>query len=206
MLPDSNQTANSESNLPKRTKKKTMALLVPSLFFDEAVCPFLSRPSRLLEQHFGIGLDQEDFQQPINPNNREVTRTPAGYLRRWRSKDSGQDSGSTLVVDKEKFQANLDVQQFKPEEITVKVTGENVLTIEGKHEEKQDEHGYIQRHFVRRYVVPKGYDLSKVESKLSSDGVLSVTTPAIAEKSVEHKTVPIQQTGEPAKKEQNKQA
>jgi crystallin alpha B len=50
---------------------------------------------------------------------------------------------------------NLDVHQFKPEEITVK-TIENYVIIEGRHQEKEDEHGYIQRHFVRKYLLPEG--------------------------------------------------
>lgn len=170
--------------------------LLPYLL-DEPVFSLYPRPSRILDQHFGLGLDADDLLQPLHLNNRLLTRTPAGYLRNWRS--NLQDTGSTVSFDKDKFQANLDVQQFKPEEITVKVTGDNVLTIEGKHEEKQDEHGFIQRHFVRRYVLPKNYDIGKVESKLSSDGVLTITAPPVESKTVEHKAIPITQTGEPAK-------
>lgn len=168
------------------------------LFFEGPMCPFV-RTSRLLDQHFGSDLNQEDFEQPVNPNRREITKTPAGYLRRWRSRDSSNDSGSTLVVDKDKFQASLDVQQFSPEELTIKITGENILTVEGKHEEKEDQHGSIQRHFVRRYVLPSSYDISKIESKMSSDGVLIITAPSVAAKQVEHKNIPIMQTEKPAR-------
>lgn len=175
-----------------------MAFVLPFLL-DEPVYTLRARPSRLLEQHFGIGLDSEDFLQPVHLNQKEVTRTPAGYLRRWRSRNSSNDTGSTIVSDKDKFQANLDVQQFKPEEITIKITADNVLTIEGKHEEKEDEHGSISRHLVRRYVLPQYYDVSKIESKLSSDGLLTITAPAIEVKKIEHQTIPIAQTGEPAR-------
>ncbi|KAL1509014.1 hypothetical protein ABEB36_003821 [Hypothenemus hampei] len=177
-----------------------MALL-PLLFDDPFYTSVSLRPSRILDQHFGLNLDPEDIFQPLNLNNRLLTRTPAGYLRNWRSNASQQDSGSTIKYDKDKFQANLDVQQFKPEEISVKVTGDNVLTIEGKHEEKKDDHGFISRHFVRRYVLPKNYDVGKIESKLSSDGVLSITAPSVESMEVEHKSIPITQTGEPAKQQ-----
>ncbi|CAG9768144.1 unnamed protein product [Ceutorhynchus assimilis] len=173
--------------------------IIPFLFeFDYPV----SRPSRILDQHFGLGLNHDDIFQPLNLNNRLLTRTPAGYLRNWRTGAANQEAGSTVSLDKDKFQANLDVQQFKPEEITVKVTGENVLTIEGKHEEQEDEHGYISRHFVRRYVLPKNCDAGKITSKLSSDGVLTITAPTVEKMEVEHKTIPITQTGEPAKVQQ----
>lgn len=73
-------------------------------------------------------------------------------------------------------QVILDVQQFSPDEITVK-TVDNHVIVEAKHEEKQDEHGYVSRHFVRRYVLPPSHDLVNVTSTLSSDGVLTITAP-----------------------------
>ncbi|KAJ8958830.1 hypothetical protein NQ318_019592 [Aromia moschata] len=173
--------------------------LLPFLL-DES--PFI-RPSRILDQHFGHGLDPEDFLQPFTVPSL-VVRHPAGYMRNWRSAAAQKDTGSTVTYDKDKFQANLDVQQFKPEEISVKVTGENTITIEGKHEERPDEHGHIYRHFVRRYVVPKSCDMGRVESKLSSDGVLTITAPKVDDKEIEHKTIPVIQSGEPAKQIEKK--
>lgn len=57
---------------------------------------------------------------------------------------SKQDSGSTVNVEKDKFEILLDVQQFTPDEIAVKTTDKFII-VEGKHEEKQDEHGYVSR-------------------------------------------------------------
>jgi crystallin alpha B len=68
------------------------------------------------------------------------------------------------------------VQQFSPDEITVK-TVDNDVIVEAKHEEKKDEHGFISRHFVRRYVLPMSHDAIGVTSSLSSDGVLTITAP-----------------------------
>lgn len=68
------------------------------------------------------------------------------------------------------------MQQFSPDEISVK-TVDNHVVVEAKHEEKQDEHGYISRHFVRRYVLPPSHDLVNITSTLSSDGVLTITAP-----------------------------
>lgn len=106
-----------------------------------------------------------------------------------------QDVGSSITFDNEKFQVNIDVQHFAPEEISVKVVDGHV-TVEGKHEEKKDEHGYISRQFVRRYALPQGCLPDTVESKLSSDGVLSITAPTvIALPSSGEKIVSIQHTG-----------
>ncbi|CAH0695550.1 unnamed protein product [Spodoptera exigua] len=107
---------------------------------------------------------------------------------------------SKITSDDEKFQVNVDVQHFAPEEINVKVVDGQVL-IEGKHEEKQDDHGFVSRQFIRRYALPKGCLPDTVESKLSSDGVLTVTAPKVlALPSTGEKIVPITHTG-PIKKQ-----
>src|SRR5581483_8980086 len=43
--------------------------------------------------------------------------------------------------DPNKFEAKLKINNFTPEEITVKVNGNNLL-VEGKHEEKWDKNGH----------------------------------------------------------------
>nr|AHE77381.1 small heat shock protein [Lissorhoptrus oryzophilus] len=110
-----------------------------------------------------------------------------------------EQADSSITVDKDHFQASIDVQQFKPEEISVKLI-DNTVTVEGKHEERQDEHGFISRHFVRKYVLPDDCDVKQLRSRLSSDGVLSVTAPKKPEgKQLEYKEIPIIKTGKPMK-------
>lgn len=100
-----------------------------------------------------------------------------------------------IKSDDEKFQINVDVQHFAPEEVDVKVVDGQVI-VRGKHEEKQDEHGYVSRQFVRRYALPQGCLPDTVESKLSSDGVLTVTAPKVlAMPSTGERIVPIKHTG-----------
>nr|UTS59881.1 heat shock protein 20 [Monochamus alternatus] len=80
------------------------------------------------------------------------------------------------------FQVHIDVQHFKPEELLVKITENNKsVTVEGKHEEKIDEHGSIFRHFVRKYILPENCDGSRLQSQLSSDGVLTLIAPNFEE-------------------------
>ncbi|XP_066154817.1 protein lethal(2)essential for life-like isoform X1 [Euwallacea fornicatus] len=186
---------------------------------------FSLRPSRLLDQQFGVGLKRDDLLNSFRTFPRSYLNR--NYVRPWTSSNvlQRQESGSTIQQDKDKFQkaeitevqtnqgprANtsirrskynfeviLDVQQFSPAEITVKTSGNSII-VEGKHEEKQDEHGYISRHFVRRYVLPTEHDIEGVVSSLSSDGILTVTAPKKGEtvKNTD-RVVPIQQTG-PAK-------
>lgn len=89
----------------------------------------------------------------------------------------------------------MDVQQFAPDEINVKTVGKFVV-VEAKHDERQDEHGYIQRHFVRRYALPDDVEAIDVVSSLSSDGVLTITVrnPIVLPDKHE-RIIPIQFTG-----------
>ncbi|KAJ8983280.1 hypothetical protein NQ317_010530 [Molorchus minor] len=170
-----------------------------SPFWDDT--PFF-RPSRIMDQHFGVSLRPDDLlQSMVNP--RMLIQCPAGYLRNW--KNTVQDLGSTISYENDTFKANIDVQQFRPDEVVVKVA-DNTVTIEGKHEEKPDEHGYISRHFIRKYVLPPNCDINQIQSKLSSDGVLTITAPKLGEqKQIEHRQIPITQTGTPAQLEQKTQ-
>lgn len=96
--------------------------------------------------------------------------------------------------DENKFQVSVDVQHFAPDEISVKVVDSYVI-VEGKHEEKCDEHGYVSRQFVRRFKLPQGCLPDTVESQLSSDGVLSITAPKVLPlPSMGEKIVPITYT------------
>lgn len=157
-----------------------------------ALLPYLFeefRPRRLRDQLFGIDLSPEDFLADIidQPARRQ-------YLRPWRSlAASVRDVGSTIKSDKDKFQVNLDVQHFAPEEISVK-TSDGYVVVEGKHEERKDDHGYISRQFKRRYALPEGCNPEAVESRLSSDGVLSVIAPKHCENKDE-RAIPITHTG-----------
>lgn len=125
------------------------------------------RPLRMMEQHLRMTeeLFRDTFPSP------SVLR----YQRRFPELEFEQQE-SAVVQDKDKFQVKLDVQNFKPEEITVKTVGNNCIEIEGKHE-RQDEKGSISRQFIRRFVLPKGHELNDVTTSLSSDGLLTVTAP-----------------------------
>ena len=103
--------------------------------------------------------------------------------------------GPVTTIGKDGFQVCMDVTQFKPNELQVKVV-DNHIVVEGRHEEREDDHGYIMRHFTRRYSLSKGYDADRAISSLSSDGVLtvSVAKPQLEDKK-EGRVVHIQQTG-----------
>ncbi|XP_015594710.1 protein lethal(2)essential for life [Cephus cinctus] len=163
--------------------------LIPMVFRDW--WDDFERPQRLLDQHFGLGLRRDDLMNTLSLPSLH------SYFRPWRNLLEQTAGQSRIESDKDKYQVILDVQQFAPNEITVK-TVDNSIVVEAKHEEKKDEHGYVSRQFVRRYVLPEDHDINQVVSNLSSDGVLTITAPKIALPAPGEKVIPIEQTGMPA--------
>ncbi|XP_062543264.1 protein lethal(2)essential for life-like [Armigeres subalbatus] len=180
-------------------------VLVPILFsdwWDDSWDSQLRLP-RIFDQHFGSGISGDHLLTSRNAAVQSAIQNQRRphYVRPWRNFNLVplRDSGSAINLTSDKFQINLDVQQFAPEEVTVKAT-DNTIIVEGKHEEKEDEHGQISRHFVRRYTLPDGHDASQIVSTLSSDGILTISAPKKALPEPEGlRTIQIVQTGQPTK-------
>lgn len=145
-------------------------------------------PSRIFDQNFGEGLQESDLMSPYwwRP---PVTRTPS-----W-----AEVGLSEYKVDKNTFSVHLDVKHFSPEELNVKVVNDFV-EVHAKHEEVQDEHGFVSREFHRRYKIPEGVDVAALTSSLSPERVLSVSAPMRSIKPAEERTIPIAFQDKPAEK------
>ncbi len=120
-------------------------------------------PRRQHQPQFGLGISSEDLQ---------VLMSLPSHLQR----QALQQRANKSPIGKDGFHLLVDVSHFQPNEISVK-TIDNEVIIEGKHEEREDEHGYISRQFTRRYSLPKRYDPNTVTSTLSSEGILTVKAP-----------------------------
>ncbi|XP_005415187.2 PREDICTED: heat shock protein beta-1 [Chinchilla lanigera] len=137
--------------------------------------------SRLFDQAFGLPRLPEEWSQwfggwpgyvrPLPPAAAEVAPAYSRALSRQLS--SGV---SEIRQSADRWRVSLDVNHFAPEELTVK-TKDGVVEITGKHEERQDEHGYISRCFTRKYTLPPGVDPTLVSSSLSPEGTLTVEAP-----------------------------
>jgi len=114
-------------------------------------------PQTIRNQNFGLDINDSD---------------------NWIVPAFGRQRGgvSEIVSDENKFTVKLDCSHFKPEEIVVKTTDDHII-IEGKHEEKEDKHGWVSRTFSRRYALPERCQPNEVTSSLNSNGVLTVEAP-----------------------------
>ncbi|XP_004399136.1 PREDICTED: heat shock protein beta-1 [Odobenus rosmarus divergens] len=144
--------------------------------------------SRLFDQAFGLPRLPEEWAQwfghsgwpgyvrPLPPAAVEspaAVAAPAYSRALSRQLSSGV---SEIRQTADRWRVSLDVNHFAPEELTVK-TKDGVVEITGKHEERQDEHGYISRCFTRKYSLPPGVDPTLVSSSLSPEGTLTVEAP-----------------------------
>jgi len=103
-----------------------------------------------------------------------------------------------VVNDAEKFAVRMDVAQYTPEEIDVKVvehderdlSSPSTLIITGKHEEdhtddQSDEshrtikQQHVSRSFTRRYSLPPDVDEKHLTCALNERGVLTVNAPRV---------------------------
>uniref|UniRef100_Q04757 Body wall muscle protein HR-29 n=1 Tax=Halocynthia roretzi TaxID=7729 RepID=HR29_HALRO len=77
------------------------------------------------------------------------------------------------------FNMKVDVQDFKPEEVKVKVQGGQVL-VHAKRENRDEGDGmfaYSCSEFKRAFILPEGVSAERLTSSLSRDGILQIDAP-----------------------------
>merc|ERR1712027_255218 len=121
-------------------------------------------------------------------NNNSVSKSEEdGWMlpRKWMMSSflddkmfSNDDSGViNIKEDETKMGISLNTSGYSPSELTVNVK-DDVLVIEGKHEEKSESgHTMVSRQFRREYGLDSQSKLTEVVSNLSQDGVLVITVP-----------------------------
>jgi crystallin, alpha B len=90
----------------------------------------------------------------------------------------------------------VDVHLFEPNEISVRTIDHQII-VECNHDSREDGHGPIERHFVRKFNLPFDYDMNLVSSSLSKDGILQLEAPKPQIKS-EEREVQVHQTEKPS--------
>ncbi|KAL6443289.1 hypothetical protein ACFW04_002884 [Cataglyphis niger] len=114
---------------------------------------------------------EDNFGQ-LNLRHNDIWRSPSPLFRPWRDLFENMDRqvGGAATVEHD----------------------------DDKYQERKDSHGYVSRQFVRRYVLPKGYDIGHVKPSLSSDGILTITAPRLALPAPGERIVPVERSNKPA--------
>eukprot|EP00092_Neocalanus_flemingeri_P002650 GFUD01002838.1.p1 GENE.GFUD01002838.1~~GFUD01002838.1.p1 ORF type:complete len:464 (+),score=130.83 GFUD01002838.1:288-1679(+) len=82
-----------------------------------------------------------------------------------------------VSYDQDKFQVEFNVQDYRPEELSIKTEGD-VLIVLAKHETKAEGgQSFVSNQFEQRFSLPSGVKIEKIASSLSKDGVLTVSAP-----------------------------
>ncbi|KAK3876242.1 hypothetical protein Pcinc_018958 [Petrolisthes cinctipes] len=99
--------------------------------------------------------------------------------RQIRSSNVTSDDSQAVSCTEEddKYKMMIDVKDFKPEDINVKVIDDTVV-VEGKIEKKEGNAVSTQM-FTRRFMLPPTVNLNLLASALSRDGVLTINAPKL---------------------------
>ncbi|XP_063000288.1 heat shock protein beta-8 [Elgaria multicarinata webbii] len=155
-----------------------------------------SLSSRLLDDDFGMSpfsgdltADWPDWARSRlttgwpGPLRSGMVRTsglsPPGYSSRFGGYTEGAPYGvSPSSCSGEPWKVCVNVQSFKPEELTVK-TKDGYVEVSGKHEEQQMEGGIVSKNFTKKIQLPGEVDPTTVFASLSPEGLLIIEAPQI---------------------------
>jgi len=90
----------------------------------------------------------------------------------------GDSSGQARTfIDGDMYKIEIDVQNFKPEDLVIKTVGQTIQ-VEAKHEEKtSDGMSVSSRNFSQSFTLPREVNPESVASSLSRDGKLTIEAP-----------------------------
>ncbi|KAM3826128.1 heat shock protein beta-8 isoform 1-T2 [Vipera latastei] len=105
--------------------------------------------------------------------------SPPGYGSRFGAHPEGDPFGSNPpTFSGEPWKVCVNVQSFKPEELSVK-TKDGYVEVSGKHEEQQAEGGIVSKNFTKKIQLPVEVDPTTVFASLSPEGLLIIEAPQI---------------------------
>ncbi|KJH49162.1 Hsp20/alpha crystallin family protein [Dictyocaulus viviparus] len=124
---------------------------------------------------------------------RDLDRFERAMYPYWRDADHSilhvANETEKMINDDKKFAVSLDVSQFRPQELNVHLEGRE-LTVEGKQEHKS-EHSFINRSFVRKWILPENVDLEAIHTQINDKGHLCVEAPKIGDNGLRKRKIPI---------------
>merc|ERR1712130_877686 len=92
------------------------------------------------------------------------------------SGESDMSPKAKVSYDQDKFQVEFNVQDYTPEELSIKTEGD-VLIVLAKHETKAEGgQSFVSKQFEQRFSLPSGVKPERISSSLSKDGFLTVLT------------------------------
>lgn len=146
--------------------------------------------------------EQDDKEQGETAEEQPGTSTTAPPLspkspkKKSSKSKSNEYKGAIFTLEKDGFHICMDVKQFRFSELSVKVVNDDMIVIEAKHAEREDNaSGTVARQIMRKYPIPKESEPENVKAELSPDGILTVKAPLKKQKPSKERVVKIEQIG-----------
>merc|ERR1712172_37201 len=146
---------------------------------------------------------QQALLAPPHPSSSSLVPATATTTSVNRSNNMALQSGESdmspkakVSYDLDKFQVEFNVQDYPPEELSIKTEGD-VLIVLAKHETKAEGgQSFVSKQFEQRFSLPSGVKPEKISSSLSKDGFLMVTAPRDQQPAISaFKKKPVEQQG-----------
>uniref|UniRef100_A0A0K0EBH0 SHSP domain-containing protein n=1 Tax=Strongyloides stercoralis TaxID=6248 RepID=A0A0K0EBH0_STRER len=96
-----------------------------------------------------------------------------------------------ITNDDKEFKIKMDVSLFSTDDLKVSIR-DRFLQIEGKHDEKDEKCGTVQRSFIRKYLLPRDVNEESITSELTKDGILTIEGLKVLHNEEENKTISIE--------------
>ena len=95
--------------------------------------------------------------------------------------NTASSQSAAMTLKNGKFSIELDIQDFEPEDIDIKVQGADIVLV-GRREVKRGSSTSV-RQFNQKFAVPQGVDVSQLASDVTSEGKLIISAPQIQDDS-----------------------
>merc|ERR1712168_1598833 len=122
---------------------------------------------------------EEEFRKLLAFNSEKMFNSRNSFLVSTFENEYPTSNSSSMQVQDNKVQVCLDVSQYEPEELEVKVK-DNVVTVLGRQETGSgtgNTNTRAARMFTKSFTLPHRVHPAEVESRLTQDGRLVITTP-----------------------------
>merc|ERR1711962_1169896 len=138
-----------------------------------------SSMNQKIEQKMGRILSPSNWPEHTNLNTNRTLVDSINTKRSIVDDDLfGDSSGQARTfIDGDMYKIEIDVQNFKPEDLVIKTVGQTIQ-VEAKHEEKtSDGMSVSSRNFSQSFTLPREVNPESVASSLSHDGKLTIEAP-----------------------------
>lgn len=158
------------------TTSKTLSVIKRESFFDDSFFTdswddFDKAVQSILDKFDNTGLK-------VDVGTRSKCRDVYSKIRSSKIDEDLYASQALQITEKDgKFQAVMDVKDFSPNDLQVRVVDDRVV-VEGKYAKKsEDGSSMSSKSFYKEFTMPQSANIDEVATALSRDGVLTIKAP-----------------------------